>query len=159
MNAIAPPPRKSPPGLWSIRPESRSRGGGSRRGSALLGYVRISETDVGFSVAWRWRCDVRWRAGSVETRDEAEALRIQIREALARGDQPGKLPRYDVRSERQAATPTTFTPEELAERRARLKQQLAPDAERCPRCHMLAPCDPCIPEIRRNLRSARRGSE
>lgn len=156
MNAIATPPRKGPAPIWSIRPASRTRGGDAHRGRALPGYIRISETGGGFSIAWRWRYDVRWRAGSVATRDEAEALRTQIREALARGEEPGKLPRYDVRNERRAATPTAFTPEELAERRALLQRQLAPDAERCPRCLMLTPCHPCIPDVRRDLRSARR---
>lgn len=155
MKAVA-PSRKAPPGLWSIRPESRSRGGGSRRGTALRGYIRVSELPQSFSIAWRWRYDVRWRAGSVRTREEAEELRLQIREALARGDEPPALPNYDLRDERRAATPSAFTPAELAERRAALQRQLAPDAPRCPVCLMLSPCSPCITEIRRGMRSARR---
>lgn len=154
----APPPRQlvAAPAPPIARPESRTRGGGAHRGRGLAGYVRIQETEVAFSIAWRWRNDARWRCGSVATREEAEALRARIREALERGEEPGPLPKYEVRKAREEAAAGAVSPEELAERRARLRAQLAPDAERCPRCRMLRPCDPCLPEIRRNLRSARR---
>lgn len=153
MNAIAPPPRKSPPTF--SRHEHRSRAGIRTRGHGLPGYVRIQELPASFSIAWRWRYDVKWHAGSVATREEAEAIRVQIRAALARGEEPAQLPKYDARPSRDPIA--VLSPEELAERRARLKQQLAPDAERCPRCHCLKPCHPCIDELTREIRSARRG--
>lgn len=155
MNAIAPPPRKGPLPVWSIRPESRSRGGGSRRGKGLSGYVRICEFETSFNVAWRWRNETKWYSGTVETREEAEALRKRIKESLERGEDPGEMPK---RVRTREVTSVERSADEIAQARARLQQQLAPGAERCPHCHCLKPCDPCIDEIRRILRSARRGA-
>lgn len=127
-----------------------------RKAHALPGYIRISELPASFSIAWRWRYDVNWHAGSVATHEEAEALRDAIRAALERGDEPGPMSRYDVRNGREDTAGERLSAAELAERRARLAQQLAPDAVRCARCHCLKPCDPCIDELTREIRSARR---
>jgi len=144
---------------YSISPESRRRG--TRRGAAtrssLAGYTNVAELRNGFRIAWRWRHERRWHLGTVRTREEAETLRAKLREVLARGEEPGPLPKYDVRVDRQASAPPRRSETELAERRARLKAQLAPDAERCTVCRMLKPCSPCLDEISESIRRARRG--
>ncbi len=159
MNAIAPPPRKGPIPVWSIRPDQRTRGGGSRRGRGLNGYAVMQLNRGTWRGRWRWRLDTVWRSGSVRTEEEAREWVELARAAIAIGEEPPELPHYDAREDRDPppAPAPTLPPEEIAARRARIKQQMAPDAPRCPHCHCLTPCDPCIPEIRREIRNARRG--
>jgi hypothetical protein len=124
----------------------------------LNGYVSIAERKAGFGVQWRWKDSKVWKAGSVHTRDEANALAARLRASIAAGEEPEELPHY--KSTRNAALngPATAarSKQELEDAHARIAKIIG-EPERCVRCHLLKPCDPCIPALRRHLREARRG--
>jgi len=126
---------------WSIRPEQRSRGGGSRRHRGAAGFAQCYQRHGVFQMRWRWRHETSWIYGATPSAEEAQRWLTDARASLALGNEPPAPPVYVS----PAQQPRTST-------------KISLDVERCPRCHLLRPCDPCINELTREIRSARRGA-
>lgn len=144
--------------VYSVSPGSRARAGRMHRGRGLAGYTRVWNQDRKFAIGWRWKHETEWHMGSVRTREEMLALRKLIHEALERGEEPGPLPTYDLRDEREP-TAAERTPEEIETARAAMRALMARD-ERCAACGLLRPCAPCPgdPETKHEMRTARRNA-
>jgi hypothetical protein len=125
---------------WSIRPEQRSKGGAWRRHLGAAGFAQSYERRGRWQLRWRWRHETSWTYGATMSPEMAKAWLAAARAALAEGNEPPE-------------PPAAVAPQQVP----RASKKIDLDAERCDVCGLLKPCSPCIPEIRRNLRSARRG--
>lgn len=109
------------------------------------------------------RCIVRWRRrggkyhqGSVDTREEADAIIAVVSAALRAGITPPSLPRG--RAKPEGAQTSVRSNDEIAQRRLAMRK-IFDNPERCEVCTMLKPCYPCTGDVRAELLSARRGGE
>lgn len=135
---------------------TRARRGGAARAKTLNGYVTVGEHKASFGIQWRWKSHKEWHAGSVRTREEAQALAARLRAAIARGEEPEPMPHYRAPDARLNAPGTSGrSADEIAAARARMRAIMA-NPERCKECGMLKPCAPCVAEIREMARGARR---
>lgn len=138
----------------SVRPEQLSRGGYRARGTrGANGYAVMQPAKGAWRLRWRWRKETTWRNGSVRTAEEARDWVERAREAFARGDNPPPMPRYDRRDDPR---PPKNAPIPGREQIKAAVVRAMTTLERCDLCGLLRPCSPCIPELRREIRSARR---